>query len=326
MNLTFKIFLLLFIILFSNTSFSKNLDFESWLNNFKKKAIEREGISEITINKAFSKVQFLDRLLVYDKKQPEFIEKTNTYINKRITKKRILLAKKLINKNKVLLKKIENDFGVPKEYLIALWGIETSFGRHLGKINTISALATLSFDKRRSAYFSRELIVILKLMDNKKVDFKNLYGSWAGAHGNFQFMPTSIEKYAIDYNNDGKIDLVNSLEDSFASAANYLKTIGWDKRISWGYEVISKKKIDEKLITTDARKLKQTLSKKDFLKFRIIAKNKKIVPTKFRLIRPDGKTGPIYITSKNYEKILNWNRSLRFAITIGIFADILKNA
>jgi len=326
MNFTFKILLFLFLSFFSYDSYASNKDFDNWLVVFKKKAIETEGISSSTINKAFLRVQFLDRLLVYDKKQPEFIEKTNVYLKKRVTKQRILIGKNLISENKTLLKKIEKEFGVPKEYLVALWGIETSFGRHLGKIDTISALATLSFDKRRSAYFSKELIVILKLIDKGTVNLENLYGSWAGAHGNFQFMPTSIDRYAVDYDNDGKIDLVNSLEDSFASAANYLKTIGWDKNISWGYEASYEKKIDERLLTTDARKLKPTLVKKDFLKFKITAKNKNFISAEFKLIRPDGKTGPIYLATKNYEKILNWNRSLRFAITVGIFADILKNA
>jgi membrane-bound lytic murein transglycosylase B len=325
MNITLKIFFFLFLFFFSHQSFAINTEFDNWLVNFKKKAIEKEGISPVTVNNAFSKVRFIDRLLVYDKKQPEFIEKTNIYIKKRVTKKRVIIAKKLINKHRKLLNKIEKKFGVPKEYLVALWGIETSFGRHLGKIDIISALATLSFDKRRSAYFSKELIVILKLLDKGTVDLQNLNGSWAGAHGNFQFMPTSIDMYAVDYNNDGKIDLVNSLEDSFASAANYLKTIGWDKNIPWGYEASYEKKINESLLTTDARKLKPALSKKDFLEFKITAKNEKFIPADFMLIRPDGKTGPIYLATKNYEKILNWNRSLRFAITVGIFADILKN-
>ena len=324
MNFTFKILLFLFLSFFSYDSFAGNKDFDNWLVVFKKKAIEKEGISSVTINKAFSRVQFLDRLLVYDKKQPEFIEKTKGM--KKTEREKILIAKNLISENKTLLKKIEKEFGVPKEYLVALWGIETSFGRHLGKIDTISALATLSFDKRRSAYFSKELIVILKLIDKGTVNLENLYGSWAGAHGNFQFMPTSIDRYAVDYNNDGKIDLVNSLEDSFASAANYLKTIGWNKNISWGYEASYEKKIDERLLTTDARKLKPTLSKKDFLKFKITAKTKNFISAEFKLIRPDGKTGPIYLATKNYEKILNWNRSLRYAYKGEKIADILKNA
>ena len=321
-----KIILFIFLI-FQNTPVSaQNHNFDIWVVDFKKKAIEKEGISSVTVNKAFSRVKFLKKLLIYDKRQPEFIEKTETYIGKRVNKKRVLKAKSLLLENKNLLSRIEKDFGVPKEYLVALWGIETSFGRHRGKVDIISALATLSFDKRRSAYFSKELITILRLIDKKKVKLENLYGSWAGAHGNFQFMPSSINNYAIDYDKDGQIDLVNSLEDSFASAANYLKTIGWNKEISWGYKAISADKIDNSLVTIDARKLKKTLSRNDLINNKISIKNNKKAKGNFKLIRPDGKDGPIFLVTTNYEKLLNWNRSLRFAITVGLFADLLKNA
>ena len=321
-----KIILFIFLI-FQNTPVSaQNHNFDIWVVDFKKKAIEKEGISSATVNKAFSRVKFLKKLLIYDKRQPEFIEKTETYIGKRVNKKRVLKAKSLLIENKILLSRIEKDFGVPKEYLVALWGIETSFGRHRGKVDIISALATLSFDKRRSAYFSKELITILRLIDKKKVKLENLYGSWAGAHGNFQFMPSSINNYAIDYDKDGQIDLVNSLEDSFASAANYLKTIGWNKKISWGYKAISADKIDNSLVTIDARKLKKTLSRNDLINNKISIKNNKKAKGNFKLIRPDGKDGPIFLVTTNYEKLLNWNRSLRFAITVGLFADLLKNA
>ena len=166
MNYFLKLILLIFLISQNTQVFAQNQNFNNWVTDFKKIAIEKEGISSVTVNKAFAKVKFLKKLLIYDKRQPEFIEKTQTYIGKRVTKNRIVKAKKLLLENKKLLSKIETDFGVPKEYLVALWGIETSFGRHRGKVDIISALATLSFDKRRSAYFSRELITIL---DRKSV-------------------------------------------------------------------------------------------------------------------------------------------------------------
>ena len=222
---------------------------------------------------------------------------------------------------------MEKKFSVPKNYLVALWGIETVFGKHKGKVDIISALATLSFDKRRSAYFSKELITLLKLIDKEIVSLDDLKGSWAGAHGNFQFMPSSIKNYAIDYNKDGKIDLYDSLEDSFASAANYLKKIGWDRN-PWGVKVKLSKKLEAKNFTYDARKLAKQKKVKRLGKKRCpIAKNFKINPnTKARLVKPDGKVSEVYMVFNNYEKLLNWNRSLRFAITIGIFADLLSNA
>ena len=244
---------ILFIFLYLTSNSYSNDDFNKWLINYKKYAVN-QGISKKTVDEAFQNTKLLKRIIKYDRNQPEFIEKTNVYIGKRVNKQKVIYAKKLIRNNNNLLNKVEKKFSVPKNYLVALWGIETVFGKHKGKVDIISALATLSFDKRRSAYFSRELITLLKLIDKEIVSLDDLKGSWAGAHGNFQFMPSSIKNYAIDYNKDGKIDLYDSLEDSFASAANYLKKIGWDRN-PWGVKVKLSKKLEAKNFTYDARKL-----------------------------------------------------------------------
>ena len=316
---------ILFIILYLTSNSYSNADFNNWLINYKKYAVN-QGISKKTVDQAFQNTRILKRIIKYDRNQPEFIEKTNVYIGKRVNKQKVIYAKKLIRNNNNLLNKVEKKFSVPKNYLVALWGIETVFGKHKGKVDIISALATLSFDKRRSKYFSNELITLLKLVDKKIVSLDDLKGSWAGAHGNFQFMPTSIKNYAIDYNKDGKIDLYESLEDSFASAANYLKKIGWDRN-PWGVKVQLSKKIDSKSFTYDARKLAQQKKVKDWVKNGVLLpENFKINPnTKARLVKPDGKVSEVYMVFNNYEKLLNWNRSLRFAITIGVFADLLSN-
>ena len=317
---------ILFIFLYLTSNSFSNGDFDNWLTNYKKYAVN-QGISKKTVDKAFQNTRLLKRIIKYDRNQPEFIEKTNVYIGKRVNKQKVIYAKKLIRNNNNLLNKVEKKFSVPKNYLVALWGIETVFGKHKGKVDIISALATLSFDKRRSAYFSRELITLLKLIDKEVVSLDDLKGSWAGAHGNFQFMPSSIKNYAIDYNKDGKIDLYESLEDSFASAANYLKKIGWDRN-PWGVKVKLSKKLDSKNFTYDARKLAKQKKVKYWLKNGVLLpENFKINPnTKARLVKPDGKVSEVYMVFNNYEKLLNWNRSLRFAITIGIFADLLSNA
>ena len=316
---------ILFIFLYLTSNSYSNDDFGNWLIKYKKYAV-KQGISKKTVDEAFKNTKLLKRIIKYDRNQPEFIEKTNVYIGKRVNKQKVIYAKKLIRNNKNLLNKVEKKFNVPKNYLVALWGIETVFGKHKGKVDIISALATLSFDKRRSAYFSRELITLLRLIDKDIVNLNDLKGSWAGAHGNFQFMPSSIKNYAIDYNKDGKIDLYESLEDSFASAANYLKKIGWDKN-PWGVKVKLTQKLDSKNFTYDARKLAKQKKVKDWVKSGILLPdNFKINPnTKARLIKPDGKVSDVYMVFNNYEKLLNWNRSLRFAITIGIFADLLSN-
>ena len=316
--------LFIFICLTSNSHSDDN--FNKWLLNYKQFAIN-QGVTKQTVDEAFKNTKLLKRIIKYDRNQPEFIEKTKVYVGKRVNKQKVIYAKKLIKNNNNLLNKVEKKYKVPKNYLVALWGIETVFGKHKGKVDIISALATLSFDKRRSSYFSRELITLLKLIDKKIVSLDDLKGSWAGAHGNFQFMPTSIKNYAIDYNKDGKIDLYTSLEDSFASAANYLKKIGWDKN-PWGVKVRLSKNIDAKNFTYDARKLAKQLKVKEWVQMGVqLPENFNINPnTRARLVKPDGKISEVYMVFNNYEKLLNWNRSLRFAITIGVFADLLSNA
>lgn len=320
----FSSILFIFIFLTSNSHSDDN--FNKWLLNYKQFAIN-QGVTKQTVDEAFKNTKLLKRIIKYDRNQPEFIEKTKVYVGKRVNKQKVIYAKKLIKNNNNLLNKVEKKYKVPKNYLVALWGIETVFGKHKGKVDIISALATLSFDKRRSSYFSRELITLLKLIDKKIVSLDDLKGSWAGAHGNFQFMPTSIKNYAIDYNKDGKIDLYTSLEDSFASAANYLKKIGWDKN-PWGVKVRLSKNIDAKNFTYDARKLAKQLKVKEWVQMGVqLPENFNINPnTRARLVKPDGKISEVYMVFNNYEKLLNWNRSLRFAITIGVFADLLSNA
>tara|TARA_B100001027_G_C16263185_1_gene330568 strand:+ start:122 stop:1084 length:963 start_codon:yes stop_codon:yes gene_type:complete len=313
--------LFIFINLISDSNSDEN--FKNWLKNYKHYAL-KQGISKKTVNEAFKNTRLLRKIITYDRNQPEFIEKTDVYIGKRINRQKIVYAKKLIKNNRNLLLKVEKKYKVPTNYLVALWGVETVFGKHKGKVDIISALATLSYDKRRSQYFSRELIVLLKLIDKKIIYIDDLKGSWAGAHGNFQFMPSSIQNYAIDYNNDGKIDLYTSLEDSFASAANYLKKIGWDKN-PWGTKVKLKKELNKNLFTYDARKLSERKKIKNWIKLGVVLPDNFKVNhnTKGRLVKPDGIKSDVYLVLNNYDKLLNWNRSLRFAITIGVFADFL---
>ncbi len=320
-----RFFISILLLFFLNSISFANSDFDTWIIKYKKYAISK-GVSNETVEESFKNVKFLKRIISYDRKQPEFIEKTEVYLNKRVNKDKVIFAKKLIKKNNKILNEVEKKYKVQKEFLVALWGVETVFGKHKGKVDIISALATLSYDKRRSAYFSEELLILLKLLDKKIIKLNDLKGSWAGAHGNFQFMPSSIKNYALDYNNDGKIDLYSSLDDSFASAANYLSKIGWNKN-TWGTEVKITKEINKNYYTFDARKLSKKMTIKKWKKLGVeLPKNKKIDDNlKARLVKPDGNSGPVYIVLDNYEKLLHWNRSLRFAITIGIFSDYLKN-
>ena len=246
----------LLIVLSSQFVFAEQTEsgFNKWLSSYKKFAL-KNGISQETIDKTFINTKFLKNVIKYDRKQPEFFEDTKTYVSKRANLLRVRIAKKLLKKNQNLFNEIEKIFLVEKELLLALWGIETNFGKHVGKMDIISSLATLSYDKRRRDFFSSELLTLLKLIDAKLIDSESLYGSWAGAYGNFQFMPSTIEGYAIDYNGDAKIELKTSLEDSLASAANYLHKIGWKKSEPCFIEVKLGKKIKKKFINSSARNI-----------------------------------------------------------------------
>jgi len=211
-------------------------------------------------------------------------------------------------------------------------GIETNFGKYLGKMDIISSLATLSYDKRRSDFFTKELLILLKLVDNKIIDKTILFGSWAGAFGNFQFMPRTIRNYAIDYNNNKVIEL-KDVEDSFASAANYLKSIGWKKNQPCFYKVELKKNTPLKYLNSSAKKIKNKRNLDYFKKYienyekLNLDQNVKvaiIIPDKD--IIPGAKTlSPAYIVFENYERILSWNRSLRFALAVCTLKENFEN-
>ena len=325
------IFFFVFINSFVFLNASANNDFDSWLKEFKIKAVN-SGISKKLVDQVMSEAVFIPKVIEYDRYQPEFYEDTFTYIKKRSSNNKIKQGLKLYKKEKIIIEKIEKEFNVEKELLLALMGIETNFGKYLGKMDIISSLATLSFDKRRSDFFTKELLILLNLVDKKIIDREILYGSWAGAFGNFQFMPRTIRNYAIDYNKNKTIELKKT-EDSFASAANYLKTIGWKKNQPCYFKIELKNNIPKKYLNSSARNIKNkkkfnyfkryinnadSLNIKNNLNAAIIIPDKDIIPGAETL-------SPAYIVFDNYEKILNWNRSLRFALAVCTLKEGFKN-
>ena len=301
-------------------------NFEEWLTSYKKFALNK-GVSQKTIDTAFKNVKFLKQVIKYDRKQPEFFEDTNTYVEKRANILRVNTARKLLKENKKLFNEVENKFFVEKEILLSLWGIETNFGKHVGKMDIISSLATLSFDKRRRDFFSSQLLTLLKLIDKKLIDPSTLYGSWAGAYGNFQFMPSTIERYAIDYDNNNKIELKSSLDDALASAANYINSIGWKKGEPCFFKVRLTNNIKNKYINSSARTISNRFKIKKWKKKGVINFDGTDLKTNLKaaLILPDGKPDtPAFLVFENYEKILKWNRSLRFGISVCTLANMIK--
>ena len=324
-------FILSFNIFLTFNLYSNERDFEIWLKNFKVKAVET-GISRTVVDDVLLNAKFLPKVIEYDRYQPEFYEDTFTYIRKRTSKKKLNDGLRLYKKEKLIIDKVENEFNVEKELLLALMGIETNFGKYLGKMDIVSSLATLSFDKRRSEFFTAELLILLNLVDKKIIKKDILFGSWAGAFGNFQFMPRTIRNYAIDFNQNSIIELKKT-EDSFASAANYLNMIGWKKNNPCFLKINLKNNIPKKYLNSSARDIKNKKKVNFFEKYILnfkdlnINKNLKaaiIIPDKD--IIPGSKTySPAYLIFENYEKILNWNRSLRFALAVCTLKESFEN-
>jgi len=323
-----KYILIIFIISFTSSFSNDQIDFQKWKKNFKKIAL-KNNISETTFDIVMAKVKFLPDVIKYDRYQPEFYEDTKTYISKRTSKKKVSKGIDFYKVNLKLINTIETKYKIEKELLLALMGIETNFGTYVGKMDILSSLATLSFDKRRSDFFSNELLILLSLIEKDQIDYKTLYGSWAGAFGFFQFMPSTMKNYAIDYDNDNYIDLKNN-NDAYASAANYLSKIGWKDDQPCFYKIDLSKEIPKKYLNVsaknlhDKKKLKyfrkyisnnQNLDKKfDNLTASIITPDKDIIPDAENL-------NPAYIIFNNYEIILKWNRSLRFSLAVCTLKD-----
>jgi len=323
-----KYILIIFIISFTSSFSNDQIDFQKWKKNFKKIAL-KNNISETTFDIVMTKVKFLPDVIKYDRYQPEFYEDTKTYISKRTSKKKVSKGIDFYKDNLKLINTIETKYKIEKELLLALMGIETNFGTYVGKMDILSSLATLSFDKRRSDFFSNELLILLSLIEKDQIDYKTLYGSWAGAFGFFQFMPSTMKNYAIDYDNNNYIDLKNN-NDAYASAANYLSKIGWKDDQPCFYKINLSKEIPKKYLNVsaknlhDKKKLKyfrkyisnnQNLDKKfDNLTASIITPDKDIIPDAENL-------NPAYIVFNNYEIILKWNRSLRFSLAVCTLKD-----
>jgi len=326
-----KFFITIIYLSFCLPSYANEPTFKEWLKDFKIYAL-KQNISENTFDKAMTNVVFLPKVIKYDRFQPEFYEDTMTYISKRTSKQKVKQGLNLYSKNLDFINTIDNKFSVEKSLLLALMGIETNFGTYVGKMDILSSLATLSFDKRRSEFFTKELITVLQLVDAGTIDYKILYGSWAGAFGNFQFMPSTINNYAIDYDKNNIIEL-KTIKDSFASAANYINKIGWKKNEPCFIRVKLKKNTPKNILNTSAKKLHSKNKFKDLKRYIINYEDKNINDDLIAvIITPDkdivpnsNNLEPAYIVFENYEKILQWNRSLRFGLAVCTLKDMLEN-
>ena len=323
-----------FIIFFSITNLyaDQQASFLEWKRNFKIQAL-KNNISETTFDEVMKHVKFLPNVIKYDRYQPEFYESTKEYISKRTSKNKVNKGLNFYKQNLELINSVEKKYNIEKELLLSLMGIETNYGTYVGKMDILSSLSTLSYDKRRSQFFTNELLILLKLIEKKKIDYKTLYGSWAGAFGFFQFMPSTIKNHALDFNNDNYIDLKNPF-DAYASAGNYLNDMGWKQNSHCFYKIQLKDNISKKYLNASAKRLKNKRKLKYFKKFIKDYENisyineslKVAIITPDKDIIPGAETlSPAYIVFDNYEIILKWNRSLRFALAVCTLKDKIKN-
>ena len=324
-----KIIFITFLFSISNL-YSNEPNFNEWLLEFKMHSLNN-GISKKTFNIVMKDAKFLPKVIEYDRYQPEFYEDTKTYISKRSNKSKVNAGITIYKSNKKLINNVEQKFKVEKELLLALMGIETNYGTYVGKMDIISSLATLSFDKRRSEFFTKELLTVLTLVEKKIINHEILFGSWAGAFGFFQFMPSTIDRYAIDFNQNNIIELKKN-EDAFASAANYLHKIGWKKNQPCFVKIKLKENIPEIYLNSSARKIKNKKKLKFFKNYVSNLNADYNENLKVGIITPDldivenpNKLSPAYIVFENYEKVLKWNRSLRFALAVCTLKDKIKN-
>lgn len=314
-------FLRFFCLIFLTTSvFASSHSFEEFLDQVRKSATE-QGVSKSTIDKAFFELTPRPSAIASDKAQAEFNQNFWHYVNKRVSKVRLNNGKDTLKKNASLLSKTSEKYGVPAYVIVAFLGLESNYGNYMGSESLIRSLATLAYDKRRSKFFTRELIAVLKLMDKKTIPF-DATGSWAGAMGAVQFMPTNVIAYGVDANNDGKVDLWNEKADIYASAANFLNKLGWKKGEKWGREALIPKNFDYQLTGLNNEK---TVNEWAALGVRR-GNNSNLPKSNFKasLIVPMGHRGPAFLVYRNFDTIMGWNRSILYALSVAYLSDRLN--
>lgn len=298
-------------------------NFEAWLGGVRRDALQ-QGIGSGTLDLALAGIAPIPRVIELDRRQPEFTQTFWRYLDGAVSAKRVETGRARLREHAGLLRDIERAHGVPARFLVAFWGLETNFGSNLGGFYAIAALATLAYDGRRSAFFRGELMAALRILDQGHVTPSDMKGSWAGAMGQTQFMPSTFLKHAIDADHDGRINPWQSTADALGSGANYLRNLGWDGARTWGREVTLPSGFDVRLasIDTNAADVIRPLSAWAALGVR--RADGAALPTgdlTAALILPSGAQGQAFLVYENFRAILKWNRSTFYAVAIGHLAD-----
>ncbi len=294
--------------------------FPAYVEQLKRHALA-QGISPAIVDSAFANVHFVDRVIKADRNQPEKKITLDDYLKRVLPAAKIAQGRSLYRQYQPQLTRITARYGVPGRYVVALWGMESAFGKIQGREDVISALATLAFEGRREAFFSQQLMAALRILEQGHVSREQLKGSWAGAMGQCQFMPTSFLSYAADGDGDGRIDIWNNVDDVFASAAHYLSSEGWQPGVGWGREVKLPAGFSSESLGLKDR---QAHSVNEWQKRGIRRADGSALPhstLRSWVITPDDMQGRAFMVYDNFRTIMHWNRSYYFAIAVGMMAD-----
>jgi membrane-bound lytic murein transglycosylase B len=302
-------------------------DFADWMQTLRAEA-RAAGISKATLDAALTDIELIPRVVELDRNQPEFKMTLDRYLGQFVSSTRQATAAQKLVEHAELLDAISKKYGVQKRYIVTFWGIETSFGKYLGSFNVPQALVTLAYDGRRSAYFRKELLNALRIIDGGHISADRMKGSWAGAMGQSQFMPSSFLAYAEDWDGDGKRDIWGTTADVFASTANYLAKAGWRDDMTWGREVrIPSDLVISSMGATKLSNSKTRLTLPAWQTAGVRNLDGSALPTRplnARLVLPDGIGGRAFLVYSNFESILRWNRSNYYAIAVGSLSDTLR--
>lgn len=297
--------------------------FEVYISALKAQAIE-QGFDAYFVESAFADVTFYKRAVKADKNQPERKITLDTYLKTRVPDWKVKQAIGLFKQHQTLLENVAKEYGVQARFIVALWGNESNFGKIQGKFPVISALSTLAYEGRRESLFKSQLFAALKILDEGHITQDKFLGSWAGAMGQSQFMPTSFLTYAVDFDQDGKKDIWNNPADVFASIANYLKQEGWNGEATWGRQVTIPDNFDMQLSGLNKQKMQPLTSWQNIGVRRYDGTNLPDLAMPASLIMPDGSDGRIYLVYSNFHTLMRWNRSSYFGIAVSYLADRIK--
>ncbi|WP_336365679.1 lytic murein transglycosylase [Marinobacter sp. C2H3] len=297
-------------------------DFGACKQRLEQRAVA-EGVRPQTAQAVMANAEYLQRVIDLDRRQPEFTTTFADYLNRRVNDDRVTEGRELLREHADLLERITRETGVPGPYLVAFWGLETNFGKYFGKMSVPSALTTLACDPRRSEFFSRQLMAALEIIDEGDIPADQMEGSWAGAMGHVQFMPTVFLAHAVDADGDGKRDLWHSLPDALMSAGHFLQSMGWDGDYRWGREVRLPEGFDYSL--ADGRRLPLSEWRKKGITD-AFGNALADEPVKAKLLVPAGHRGPAFLVYHNFRVIMGWNQSEYYAVAVGYLADRIAGA